>query len=121
MPASRFALMRLLALSSVPVGTTDLSRQLGVNAAAVTRQLKDMEREHLSRRRTDRRDGRRSYASLTPRGKKVFQNLHRRTHALESSLVSLLGADEMRQAAELLRRLRTFIEDPRQGEGSHEH
>jgi DNA-binding MarR family transcriptional regulator len=120
MPASRFSLMRVLALSSVPVGTTDLARRLGINAAAVTRQLQYMERDHLIRRRTDRRDGRRCYVSLTPRGKKVFEDLHSRTHDLETTLVMLLGADEMLRAAELLKRLRTFLEDPRRGEGTHE-
>src|SRR5512137_2005549 len=59
MPASRFALMRVLADGDA--GVTDLARRLGVNAAAVTRQLQEMEAEGLVRRRADPGDGRRSY------------------------------------------------------------
>src|SRR5512137_617214 len=57
MPASRFALMRLLALSEGDVGVTDLARQLGINTAAVTRQVQELERERLITRRADSRDG----------------------------------------------------------------
>jgi hypothetical protein len=48
MPASRFALMRLLANSEGDVGVTDLARQLGINPAAVTRQVQELEREGLT-------------------------------------------------------------------------
>jgi DNA-binding MarR family transcriptional regulator len=119
MPAARFTLMRLLANSEEEVGITDLARQLGVNPAAVTRQVQDMESEGLIRRRADCKDGRRSHVSLSRKGRRLFQQIHERTHELEGSLSSVLGAEEMRGAAMVLAKLRTFVEGRhgREGEG----
>jgi DNA-binding MarR family transcriptional regulator len=113
MPPSRFALMRLLAVTEGDLGVMDLSRLLGVNAAAVTRQVKEMESEGLVRRRADRRDGRRRYVRLSPKGLKLFGEIHDRGHELERSLSSVIGSDEMAAAAEVLTRLRRFIEGMR--------
>ena len=113
MPASRFALMRLLASSEGDIGITDLARQLEINPAAVTRQVQELERERLIRRRPDSRDGRRSYVRLSPKGRKLFEKIHERTHELERTLSSVLGAEEMRGAAIVLTKLRTFVEGRR--------
>jgi DNA-binding MarR family transcriptional regulator len=113
MPASRFALMRLLALAEGAVGVMDLARQLDINAAAVTRQVKDLESEGLVRKRADSKDGRRCNVSLSPKGRRLFEEIHQRTHELEESLSSLLGAEEMRGTAEVLAKLRAFIESHR--------
>ncbi len=113
MPASRFALMRLLAISEKDAGVTDLARHLGINPAAVTRQVQEMEREGLIRRHADSKDGRRSYVGLSPKGKRLFEEIHARTHELEQSLSSVLGAEEMRSAALVLAKLRTFVESRR--------
>jgi DNA-binding MarR family transcriptional regulator len=110
MPASRFALMRLLALSESDLGLADLARQLGINPAAVTRQVQELEAEHLVKRRADPKDGRRSYISLSPKGRRQFEEIHERSHALERSLSSALGAEEMAAAATTLANLRIFIE-----------
>lgn len=110
MPASRFALMRLLALSDNGVGILDIARQLGINPAAVTRQVQDLEAEHLVRRRADATDGRRSFVRLSPKGRKLFQEIHERTHELERSLDATLGTEAMAEAARTLVNLRTFVE-----------
>jgi DNA-binding MarR family transcriptional regulator len=72
--------------------------------------VKELESEGLARRRADAKDGRRNYVSLSPKGRRLFEEIHKRTHELEQSLSSVLGADEMRGAAIILSRLRTFIE-----------
>jgi DNA-binding MarR family transcriptional regulator len=113
MPSSRFSLMRLLALSEGDVGITDLARRLGINPAAVTRQVQELERERLVLRRADRRDGRRSHVRLSPKGRRLFGKIHERIHELERSLSSELGADEMRSAASVLGELRTVIDRSR--------
>ncbi len=113
MPASRFALMRCLARSEGGIGITDLARELGINLAAVSRQIKELEGERLVKRRPDARDGRRSYVTLTQTGRKLFEKIHERTHELERSLRDVLGADEMSRAATLLFELRTFVENHR--------
>ena len=110
MPASRFALMRALAAAEGEVGITALARQLEINPAAVTRQVQDMEREGFIRRRPDSKDARRNYVSLSPKGKRLFEKIHERTHALEQALASELGLEEMRGAAAVLSKLRAFVE-----------
>jgi DNA-binding MarR family transcriptional regulator len=112
-PASRFALMRALAVVDRGVGITELARHLGINPAAVTRQVQEMEREGLILRHADRKDGRRTSVSLSSKGRKLFEEVHARTHELERSLEAVLGAEEMRGAAVVLSKLRTFVEDRR--------
>lgn len=113
MPASRFAVMRVLALSERDIGLAELARQLGINPAAVTRQVQELEAEHLVKRRADAKDGRRSFVTLSPKGRRQFEEIHGRTHELERSLASALGAEEMSAAATTLANLRTFLERPR--------
>lgn len=116
MPASRFALMHLLAGADRGLGVMDLARQLGINAAAVTRQVKEMEGQRLVQRRADPVDGRRSYVKLSPKGLKLFEEIHDRSHELERSLSLVAGAEEMVVAATVLAKLRTFIEGLRSDE-----
>jgi DNA-binding MarR family transcriptional regulator len=110
MPASRLALMRLLAVTEGDSGVMELARHLGVNASAVTRQVQELEHEGLVRRRADPRDGRRNYVRLTPKGQRLFEKVHERSHELERLLSSVLGAEEMHSAALVLTKLRTFVE-----------
>lgn len=111
MPSSRFMVARLLgAAGDEGLGTMELARQLGVNPAAVTRQLNEMAREGLVRRRADPRDRRRSHARLTPRGRAAFEAVHQRAHEFERSMASALGEEEMRAAAALLEKVRAFVE-----------
>jgi DNA-binding MarR family transcriptional regulator len=113
MPASRFALMRLMAHSGGDVGVTDLARQLGINSAAVTRQVQELERERLVTRRADSKDRRRSHVKLSAKGRKLFEEIHERTHELERMLATVIGDEEMRTAALVLSKLRTFVEEHR--------
>jgi len=110
LPASRFALMRLLAISEGDLGITELARQLGVNPAAVTRQVQELEAEHLVKRRADVKDRRRSYITLSSKGRKRFAEVHERSHDFERSLSSVLGAEEMANAAAVLAQLRAFVD-----------
>ncbi len=110
MPASRFTLVRLLANAEEDVGVMDLARQLGINAAAVTRQVKEMEADGLVRRRNDPQDGRRSYVKLSPKGFRVFGEIHERSHELERGLAAVISDGEMKAAVAVLTKLRTYIE-----------
>ena len=113
MPASRLAVLRILAVTDGGVGVMDLARSLGVNAAAVTRQVQDLERDRLIQRRADPRDGRRTHLTLSPKGQRLFADIHERSHMLEQSLSAVIGADEMAAAAAVLAKLRAFIEELR--------
>jgi DNA-binding MarR family transcriptional regulator len=88
----------------------DLARKLEVNAAAVTRQVQELEREGLVRRRADPKDSRRHYVSLSPKGRKLFEEIHERNHELERSLSSVIDAGEMATATAVLAKLRAFVE-----------
>ena len=88
----------------------DLARSLGVNAAAVTRQVQDLERDRLLQRRSAPNDGRRTRLSLSPKGQRIFEEIHERSHVLERSLSSVITADEMATAVTVLSKLRAFVE-----------
>ena len=113
MPASHFALMRLLAVDGPDLGIMDLARQLGVDAAAVTRQVQALERERLVRRRADPKDGRRSSVHLSPKGRRLFSEIHDRNHEFERSLSSVISGEEMTIATNVLTKLRDFVQGKR--------
>jgi DNA-binding MarR family transcriptional regulator len=110
MPAARFAVVRLLVGADRDIGIMDLARQLGINAAAVTRQVQEMESEGLVRRRADPRDKRRHYLTVSPKGLRLFGQIHDRTHALERRLSAVITAEEMTAATQTLAKLRAFLE-----------
>ncbi len=111
MPASRLMLMRLLAISRPEdIGIMELARRLGVNAAAVTRQVKEMEAEGLVDRIADARDGRRSHVRLTSEGLRIFEQLHDRAHEFERELGAVVDREDIAVAVRVLAQLRTALE-----------
>jgi DNA-binding MarR family transcriptional regulator len=112
MPAARLVLMRLLA-SCHPeaVGIMWIARQLGINAAAVTRQVKAMESERLVERCADARDGRRSQVKLTADGLRIFQQVHERAHTFERALSTTISAEDMAATVRVLVHLRAALEE----------
>jgi DNA-binding MarR family transcriptional regulator len=111
MPAARLALMRLLA-SCHPeaVGIMWIARQLGINAAAVSRQVKVMKNERLVERCADARDARRSHVKLTADGLRIFQQLHERAHAFERDLSTSVSAADMATTVRVLVHVRAALE-----------
>lgn len=110
MKSSRFALMRVLVDADADVGVMEIARQLGINAAAVTRQVQELESERLVRRRADPNDGRRTCIRLSPKGRKLMDELLQCSHEFERLLSSALSAEEMANAAIALNKLRSFVE-----------
>ena len=111
MPAARLTLMRLLAICHPEaVGIMWIARQLGINAAAVTRQVKAMESERLVERCADARDARRNYVNLTAEGLKIFQQLHERAHAFERALSTAISSEDMAAAVRVLVHVRAALE-----------
>lgn len=118
MTASRFALVRLVAnAGEAGTGVMALARQLGINAAAVTRQVNEMEAEGLVRRRPDAKDGRRSHVRLSRKGLETFAAIHGRAHDLERALGAIVPPEQMRAAARTLAALRQAIEQMAEGQG----
>ena len=111
MPAARLALMRFLAIRHPEsVGIMEIARQLGINAAAVTRQVKVMESERLVERSADDRDGRRSYVNLTADGLRIFEQLHERAHAFEQALSTAVSDEDMAATVRVLVHVRAALE-----------
>ncbi len=110
MPASRFAVVRAIAMSGRGIGVSDLARELEVNAAAVTRHVKELESEGLAKRQADPRDGRRSTITLSRKGRNLFEKAHDRAHVLERSLASELSHEELANTARVLERVRKALE-----------
>lgn len=111
MPASQLTLLRQLA-SSHPqeMGILDLARGLGIDAAAVSRQVKEMAAQNLVTRRSEPRDGRRSLVRLTPAGVRIFLKIHERAHEFEESLEASLGKEEISTTVKVLGQLRINLE-----------
>lgn len=109
--ASRFALVQLVATAERDIGVMELARQLGVNPAGVTRQVKVMEREGLIERHGDPGDRRRSTVKLSPQGLRLFEWVHEKAHGLERSLTSAISPQEMAIAAAVLAKVRALLEE----------
>ena len=80
------------------------------NAAAVTRQVKEMEEDRLIERFADEKDGRRSYVRLTERGRKAFELIHERAHELERAVCEPVGSEDVVTAVRVLERVRAAIQ-----------
>jgi DNA-binding MarR family transcriptional regulator len=111
MPAARLTLMRLLAICHPEaMGIMEIARQLGINAAAVTRQVQAMESERWVERGADAKDGRRRYVKLTAEGLRIFQQLHERAHAFERAFSSAVSAADLAAAVRVLVHVRAALE-----------
>lgn len=111
MPMSRLALLRLLALCyPKSAGILEMARRLGINAAAVTRRVQELERLGLVQRLPDLADRRRSSVKLSARGKKLFARIHGRTHEFEELIQAGVTEQELAIAAKVLAMLRAALE-----------
>jgi DNA-binding MarR family transcriptional regulator len=112
MPAARLSLLRVLAICRPErIGTMEIARRLNVNAAAVTRQVREMEGEGLVVRIADRTDDRRRFVELTARGLEIFLSIHERAHEFERSLGVAISAEDIATATRVLVQVRTAIEE----------
>jgi DNA-binding MarR family transcriptional regulator len=107
--ASRIGLMRLLAVVPSPLGTNDLARRLGIDPAAVTRQLKDLEAEGWVTRRAHPGDGRRTVVKLTKAGRQAFRRMHDQGHAYERALAAEVSQEDVESALRVLRAMQRVV------------
>ncbi len=90
-----------------------IARRLGIDAAAVTRQVKEMEAHGLIERLADPRDARRNHVKLTADGLRVFQQLHERAHEFEKSLSTVISEKDIATTVQVLSQLHRALEDMR--------
>ena len=111
MTPSRFMTLRLLADAEHGIGVMDLARKLGVDSAAVTRQLQAFESDGLVKKVNDLKDKRRSWFHLTAKGRSSFEGVHQKGHELESDIAKLFQGDEIRITTSTLKKIRHFLEE----------
>jgi DNA-binding MarR family transcriptional regulator len=110
MPASRLGLIRQLAVHKLEgAGVIHIARQLGIHAAAVTRQLDALEEMGLVERTGHEGDGRRVTVRLTPKGVRLFERVHERAHAFERSLTAEVSKKDIGAAIRVLTAARAVI------------
>ena len=111
MPPARFGLLRALGVGPPEgLGVMALSRQLGVNAAAVTRQVKEMEARGLIERLPDPADARRHAITLSEKGVRAFGELHERMHVFEAMLINGVPESDMATTVAVLAQVRAAAE-----------
>lgn len=116
-PASRLVLMRVLALAHPQgIGTNGIARRLGVNAAAVTRHIKELEAEGLVTRLAAEHDARLRHVVLSPAGLEFFQMLHAKSHALEAQACTGLTEEDLKTCIAVLSAIRENVAGSRAGE-----
>ncbi|WP_304503055.1 MarR family transcriptional regulator [Alteribacillus sp. YIM 98480] len=87
------------------VETKQLAELSAVTKATVSNITKTLEKKELCQRRTDNRDRRITYLSITEQGREVMQKLYPRFHQGEVEIASSLRKEEKKQISGLLRRV----------------
>jgi DNA-binding MarR family transcriptional regulator len=108
-PASRIGLLRLLAVGQGQLGTNQLARRLNVDAAGVTRQLKEMEAAGLVTRSPHATDGRRTIVKLTRPGLEALRAIHDRGHGYERALAAEVSKKDIAAALRVLQAMRQVV------------
>ncbi|MGG0739213.1 MarR family transcriptional regulator [Niallia taxi] len=85
------------------IETKKLAGSNGVSKATISNITKTLEKKELCYRKSDMRDRRITYVSITDKGKQVMEELYPRFHIGEVELVSGLSADEQKYMSALLR------------------
>lgn len=105
---ARWRIMILLdAAGAVP--QTQLARELAIDPAALTRQLKGLERDGWVARHCDAQDARRTNVELTDAGRAtVAATMERRNQYIETVLGDFT-ADELERFSDMLEKLETRV------------
>lgn len=103
---AQLEVLRQLALTGGRSTTSALARELGVDPAAVTRLVADLETLELVTRERDARDGRRRPVVLTERGRRETVTLHELLHEREGGLADALDDADLETAVRVLQTVR---------------
>lgn len=87
------------------VETKKLAELTAVSKATISNITKTLEKKDLVFRKTDTRDRRITYVTLTDKGKKVMEELYPQFHKGEVEIVSSLSVNEQKDVSKLLRRV----------------
>lgn len=104
MSQSRVMLLHEL-MHTGEISQTELAQRLGMEAALITRFVKQMEASGLLSRRVDPQDNRFTLVTLTPTGQQVFQQMMLFSREFETRLVEGLSEDEQRGIHQALKHI----------------
>lgn len=93
------------------VSQAELQQRLGVDGAAITRTLKNLETEGLVTRRSDPRDNRFTLVALTERGRRLVEGVIARRAPFEALVTDGLSPDELAVFRRCLERMRANVRD----------
>lgn len=105
MTRARWRVLKRVFLES-PLSQAALQAQIGVDAAAVTRQVKQLEAEGLVTRAADPRDNRFTLVDLTPAGREEVAGLLATRDRFEERVTAGLSAEELLVLRRCLGRIR---------------
>ncbi|MGD0999048.1 MAG: MarR family transcriptional regulator [Thermoleophilia bacterium] len=107
---AQFEVLRELALADGRSTVSALSRELGVDPAAVSRLVASLEQLGLVSRVSDDRDGRRRPVVLTQDGSRLMIAFHAKAHERESALTAALDPQSVETAMQVLHALRDALD-----------
>ena len=105
---ARWHLLKLLS-SEEYLSQTALQQRAGVDGAAVTRQMKQLEEAGVVARRADPQDNRFTLVSLTPEGRQLVDRLMERRAIFEAHTMAGIEPDEIAVTQRCLSRIRANL------------
>ncbi|MDQ0257037.1 DNA-binding MarR family transcriptional regulator [Evansella vedderi] len=87
------------------VETKKLAELTAVSKATISNITKTLERKEFCYRKTDIRDRRITYVTITDKGKEIMEELYPQFHKGEIEIVSSLTVEEQKNVSEILRRV----------------
>lgn len=102
-------------LTHGPLRVSQLAEHAGIDVSTASRQLVQLERDGVLRRRADARDGRASLVELTARGRRNLERIAAARSAIVAELLEDFSVDDIERFATLLERfaanLKSFVEE----------
>jgi len=106
---AQFEALRELALADGRSTVSELTRELGVDPAAVSRLIAGLQKLGLVSRVNDDRDGRRRPVVLTDEGRRLMVAFHEKVHEREAALTAALDPQSIETAMQVLQTLRDAL------------
>jgi DNA-binding MarR family transcriptional regulator len=107
---AQFEVMREMALADGRSTVSALSRELGVDPAAVSRLVANLQEAGYLSRQSDERDRRRQPVVLTEQGRGLMVAFHEKVHECELALAAALDPASVEIATRVLNSLRDALQ-----------
>ena len=92
---------------------SELGHELTLDAAYLSRILRELERKGLLVKTPSRRDGRQTLLKLSAKGRHLFDGIEARQHVAVADMLRHLGDDEQRQIVESMQQIEHLLERKR--------